>query len=78
MRRASKSQQPWQSCGGSPHFDQEGLASGDKAPERDQQLACQSDDHCLARAQTAIRSAGPVPPCQGALLLKQQRGGSAR
>src|ERR1700730_3485847 len=41
----------------------QGLASGDKAPERDQQLACQGDDHCLARAQTAIRRAGPVPPC---------------
>src|SRR5438445_8486140 len=48
------------------------LASRDKAPERDQQLACQRDDHRLARAQTAIGSAGPVPQCQGALLLKQQ------
>src|SRR4030088_1951761 len=49
------------------------LASRDKAPERDQQLACQRDDHRLARAYTAIGSAGPVPPCQCALLLKQQK-----
>src|ERR1700726_2409188 len=49
------------------------LASRDKAPERDQQLACQSDDHRLAGARTAIGSAGPVPLCQCALLLKQQK-----
>src|SRR3979490_3137818 len=48
------------------------LASRDKAPERDQQLACQCDDHRLARAETAIGSAGAVPQCQCALLLKQQ------
>src|SRR6202047_2060492 len=50
----------------------QGLASRDKAPECDHQLACQGDDHRLARAQTAIGSAGPVPQCQCALLLKQQ------
>src|ERR1700736_2129404 len=50
----------------------QGLTSRDKAPERDHQLACQGDDHCLARAQTAIGSAGAVPQCQCALLLKQQ------
>jgi len=44
-----------------------------KAPERDQELACQGDDHRLARAHTAIGNAGPVPPCQCALLLKQQK-----
>src|SRR5439155_16934246 len=50
----------------------QGLASRDKAPERDHQLACQGDDHRLARAETAIGSAGEVPQCQCALLLKQQ------
>jgi hypothetical protein len=44
--------------------------SRDKAPERDEQLACQRDYHRLARARTAIGSAGPVPQCQCALLLK--------
>src|SRR5258708_7755853 len=34
------------------------LASRDKTPEGDQELACQRDDHRLARAQTAIGSAG--------------------
>ena len=34
------------------------LASGDKAPERDEQLACQRDDHRLARARrlSAVRA----------------------
>src|ERR1700732_5549300 len=50
----------------------QGLASRDKAPECDHQLACQGDDHRLARAETAIGSAGAVPQCQCALLLKQQ------
>src|SRR5580704_5691213 len=50
----------------------QGLASRDKAPERDHQLACQGDDHRLSRAQTAIGSASAVPQCQCALLLKQQ------
>src|ERR1700738_3543098 len=50
----------------------QGLASRDKAPERDHQLACQGDDHRLARAETAIGSAGAVPQCQCALLLKPQ------
>src|SRR5262249_54644787 len=49
------------------------LASRDKAPERDQQLACQGDDHGFARAPTAIDSAGPVPPRQCAVLLKSQK-----
>ena len=42
-------------------------------PERDQQLACQRDNHRLARASTAIGSAGLVPPGQCALLLKPQK-----
>src|SRR5947199_1880823 len=48
------------------------FASGDKAPERYDEFACQRDDHRLAGAQTAIGSAGLVPLCQCALLLKQQ------
>src|SRR5258707_7839917 len=48
------------------------LASRDKPPERDQQLACQRDDHRLARAYTAIGSAGLVPLRQCALFLKPQ------
>src|SRR5256885_4207590 len=49
------------------------LASGDKAPERDDQFACQSDDHGLARANTAIGGGGAVPPCPPALPLKMQK-----
>src|SRR5580704_4429491 len=54
------------------------LASRDKAPERDEQLACQGGpreggDHRLARAEPAIGSAGPVPPGQCAVLLKPQK-----
>src|SRR5580700_729243 len=49
------------------------LAGGDKAPERDEQLACQRDNHRLARASTAIGSAGLVPARQCALLLKPQK-----
>src|SRR5947207_6386308 len=49
------------------------LAGGDKAPERDDQFACQSDDHGLARANTAIGGASTIPPCQRALLLKSQK-----
>src|SRR6476646_8865745 len=48
------------------------FASRDKPPERDQQLACQRDDHRLARAYTAIGSAGLVPLRQCALFLKPQ------
>src|ERR1700726_1885440 len=48
------------------------LASRYKAPEPDQQLACQRDDHRLARAYTAIGSAGLVPLRQCALFLKPQ------
>src|ERR1700759_2419724 len=48
-------------------------AGDDKAPERDEQLACQRDDHRLARANTAISSSGAVPQCQCALLLKPQK-----
>src|SRR5207237_744011 len=49
------------------------LASGDKAPERNDQFACQRDDHGLARANTAISGAGAIPQCEGALLLKHQK-----
>src|SRR5216683_7409921 len=49
------------------------LASGDQAPERNDQFACQRDDHCLARANTAVGGAGAIPQCQRALLLKQQK-----
>src|SRR6202040_162648 len=37
------------------------LAGGDKAPERDEQLACQRDNHRLARAGSAVDSTGLVP-----------------
>src|SRR5260370_30743444 len=46
------------------------LASRDKPPDRDQQLACQRDDHRLARAYTAIGSPGLVPLRHCALFLK--------
>jgi len=54
------------------------LASRDKAPERNDQFACQrgpreGGDHCLARADPAISGAGAIPQCQRALLLKQQK-----
>jgi len=49
------------------------FAAGDKAPKRDEQLAWQRDNHRLARASTAIGSAGLVPPGQCALLLKPQK-----
>jgi hypothetical protein len=49
------------------------VASSDEAPERDDQFACQRDDHCLARANTAITGAGAIPQCQRALLLKHQK-----
>src|SRR6516165_12380969 len=49
------------------------LASSDKAPERNDQFACQRDDHCLARANMAISGAGAIPQCQRALLLKHQK-----
>jgi hypothetical protein len=49
------------------------LASGDKAPERDDQFACQRDDHCLARANTTVSGAGAIPHCERALLLKHQK-----
>src|SRR3954453_11553080 len=49
------------------------LASGDKPPERNDQFACQRNDHGLACANTAIGGAGPVPPCQRTLLLKSQK-----
>src|SRR3954470_10028167 len=49
------------------------LASGDKPPKRNDQFACQCDDHCLARATTAISGAGAIPHCERALLLKHQK-----
>ena len=49
------------------------LAGRDKPPERDQQLACQRDNHRLARAGSAVGSTGLVPPGQCALLLKPQK-----
>src|SRR3954468_14019357 len=49
------------------------FASSDKAPERNDQLACQRDDHGLARATTAISGAGAIPHCQRALLLEHQK-----
>src|SRR5437763_13939395 len=49
------------------------LASGDKAPERNDQFACQRDDHGLARASTAISGAGAIPHCQRAVLLQHQK-----
>jgi 2-methylisocitrate lyase-like PEP mutase family enzyme len=45
----------------------------DKAPQRNDQFACQRDDHGLARATTAISGAGAIPHCQRALLLKHQK-----
>src|SRR5437762_12907452 len=49
------------------------LASGDKAPWRNDQFACKRDDHGLARASTAISGAGAIPHCQRAVLLKHQK-----
>src|SRR5947207_9515419 len=49
------------------------LASGDKAPERNDEFACQRDDHGLARANTAIGGAGAIPQCERTLLLKHQK-----
>jgi hypothetical protein len=37
------------------------FASSDKAPERNDQFACQRDDHGLARATTAVGGAGAIP-----------------
>src|SRR5438270_10915185 len=49
------------------------FASGDKAPERNDQFACQRDDHGLARDTTAVGGAGAIPQFQRALLLKYQK-----
>src|SRR5256714_9008348 len=49
------------------------FASSDKAPERNDQFACQRDDHGLARATTAVGGAGAIPRCERALLLKHQK-----
>src|SRR6201984_256316 len=49
------------------------LTGSDKAPQRNDQFACQRDDHGLARATTAISGAGAIPQCQRALLLKHQK-----
>src|SRR5205814_573235 len=49
------------------------LASSDKAPERNDQFACQRDNHGLARATTAVGGTGAIPQCQCALLLKHQK-----
>src|SRR3984893_4358703 len=49
------------------------FASGDKAPERNDQFACQRDDHGLARANTAIGGAGAIPQGERALLLKHKK-----
>src|SRR5207253_6512631 len=48
-------------------------SGGVETPERNDQFACQRDDHCLARATTAIGGAGAIPQCQRALLLKHQK-----
>src|SRR5215472_5039022 len=37
------------------------LTSSDKAPQRNDQFACQRDDHGLARANTAVSGAGTIP-----------------
>src|SRR6516162_10369329 len=49
------------------------LAGGDKAPEPNEQLACQGNDHRLARTCTAVGGASLIPQCQGAGLLKPQK-----
>src|SRR5262249_50931789 len=49
------------------------LTISDKAPQRNDQFACQRDDHGLARATTAVGGAGAIPQCQRALLLKHQK-----
>src|SRR5215831_12541386 len=49
------------------------LASGDKAPECDEQFARECDDHRFAGAGTAIGRAGLVPSRQCAVLLKPQK-----
>ena len=63
------------------------LASGDKAPERNEQLACQRDDHRFARLHTAIGGAGAIPPvparspsetAESARRVRPCRGGPGR
>src|SRR6478609_584429 len=49
------------------------FVSSDKAPERNDQFACQRDDHGFARATTAVGGAGAIPQCQRAVLLKHQK-----
>src|ERR1700756_1713089 len=49
------------------------LTGRDKAPERNDQFACQRDDHGLAGATTAVGGAGAIPQCQRAVLLKPQK-----
>src|ERR1700756_4677712 len=49
------------------------LTGSDKAPQRNDQFACQRDDHGLARATTAVGGADAVPQCQRALPLKLQK-----
>jgi hypothetical protein len=44
-----------------------------KRQSANDQFACQRDDHCLARATTAIGGAGAIPHCERALLLKHQK-----
>jgi len=49
------------------------FAGRDETPERDEQLACQGDDHRLACASSGIGSAGLVPLRQCTALLKHQK-----
>src|SRR5246127_4380143 len=49
------------------------LTGRDKAPERNDQFACQRDDHGLAGATTAVGGAGALPQCQRAVLLKPKK-----
>src|SRR5207302_5623096 len=49
------------------------VRQSDKAPQRNDQFACQRDDHGLARATTAVGGAGAIPRCERALLLKHQK-----
>src|SRR5207237_8147681 len=48
------------------------FASRDKPAERDEQFACQRDDHCLARATPAVGGAGALPQSERGLVLKHQ------
>src|SRR5262249_28365891 len=48
------------------------LAEGYITPQRNQQLACQRDDHCLADIASGALGPFAEPLCQGAVLLEHK------